>query len=70
MADPVADSSISLPDLANERIVDILGSGDSSLANAVRRVQLEMSASTGYYAAFGNAPAPHADGTPSGVGNQ
>jgi hypothetical protein len=70
MADPVADSSISLPDLANERIVNILASGDSSLANAVRRVQLEMIDSTGYYAAFGNAPLYPADDAASGVGNR
>ena len=66
MADPVAESSISLPDLANERIANILGSSDSSLANAVRRVQSEMIDSIGYYAAFGNAPAPR----DNRVGNQ
>jgi len=70
MADPLADSSISLPDLANERIVDILTSSDSSLANAVRRVQLESVASAGYFAAFGNAPAPLPNRPASGVGNQ
>jgi FXSXX-COOH protein len=58
MADPLADSSTPLPDLANERIVNILTSNESALATAVRRVVRESTAAAGYYAAFGNAPAP------------
>ena len=61
MADPLADSSTSLPDLANERIVHILTSNESALANAVRRVYEESAASADYYAAFGNAPSPLAE---------
>ncbi|WP_127499001.1 hypothetical protein [Actinoplanes solisilvae] len=70
MADPLADSSTSLPDLANERIVNILTSDDSALANAVRRVREESAASPDYYAAFGNVPSPLTEGAASGVGNR
>jgi hypothetical protein len=63
MAEPVADSSISLPDLANEGIASLLESGDSSLAIAMRRVHQEIIGSNGYYAAFGNAPTPRSGGT-------